>query len=50
MGGGGNSASFPRGFFGSDLAERCLQAFDPGWQPAPDLLAQAVGFYLDGVS
>jgi hypothetical protein len=20
------------------------------WQPAPDLLAQAVGFYLDGVS
>lgn len=38
-----------RGFSGPDLATPPL-GLQFHWQPAPDLLAQAVGFYLDGVS
>lgn len=39
-----------RSFLGSGLAERCLWPWGSRWQPGPDLLAQAVGFYLDDVS
>lgn len=46
-GGCGTAVSLPTGFLG--LGPGQALPLGSGWQPGPDLLARAVGFYLDGV-
>lgn len=46
-GGCGRDTCLPTGFLGLGLGQAL--PLGSGWQPGPDLLAWAVGFYLDGV-
>lgn len=46
-GGCGKDMSLPTGFLG--LGPGQALPLGSGWQPGPDLLARAAGFYLDGV-
>ena len=46
-GGCGRDTCLPTGFLGLGLGQAL--PLGSGWQPGPDLLARAVGRYLDGV-